>query len=56
MYSRGCIPYDRGVTPLALAAAQLHEMFTELQAAGFTDTEALFLCGQMMRGGDHGEA
>lgn len=52
----GLLPYYGGVTPLGLAATQLHEMYTEFRQAGFTDQEALYLVGQIIRGGEHGEA
>jgi hypothetical protein len=42
------------MTPLAVAATQLHEVFQEMQKAGFTDEQALYLCGQMVRS-EHGE-
>lgn len=35
-------------TPLAASATQLHELFTQLQAAGFTREEALYLVGQVL--------
>lgn len=42
------------MTPLAIASAQLHEVFMEMQKAGFTEEQALYLCGQMVRS-EHGE-
>ena len=42
------------VSPLRLAAMQLHEMYTELRAVGFSRSEALTLVSRMMTG-DTGE-
>jgi hypothetical protein len=42
------------MTPLAIASAQLHEVFMEMQKAGFNEEQALYLCGQMVRS-EHGE-
>ncbi|MEO3856220.1 hypothetical protein [Acrocarpospora sp. B8E8] len=36
------------LSALAAAAAQLHELFTTYVAAGFTETQALYLVGQMV--------
>ena len=35
-------------SPMKLAMVQLHEMYTELQAAGFTRREAMFLVSKLM--------
>jgi len=47
---------DRSPTPiitaLAAMAAQAHELFTSMQAAGFTEEQAMTLVIGMMRGGD----
>lgn len=42
--------------PLSMAegAVGLHELFTSLVKAGFTERQALYLVGQVMRGGDTG--
>lgn len=41
------------VSPLKMAAMQLHEMYANLREAGFTKREALYLVSKMMtNGGD----
>lgn len=35
-----------GMTELMQAAVQLHELFTSLMIAGFTEQQALYLIGQ----------
>ncbi len=39
------------MSPLRLAAHQLHEMYVELRNAGFTKSEALTLVGKIVAGG-----
>jgi hypothetical protein len=39
------------MSPLRLAAFQLHEMYTELRNAGFTKSEALTLVGKIVANG-----
>lgn len=50
---------DHGLnlTPMKLAATQLHEMYSELRKAGFTRKEALYLVGKLLTSGmnDDGE-
>lgn len=38
------------MTELAEAASSMHELFTEWVKAGFTERQALYLCGQVLRG------
>ena len=38
------------IGPMQEAFAQLHETFLVFQQSGFTEQQALYLCGQMMRG------
>lgn len=45
---------DISISPLALAAAQLHEMYTELRKAGFSRSEALKLVSDAMSAGISG--
>lgn len=40
-----------GMSPLREAAVQLHEMYTELKAAGFTRGEAIELVAKTMAAG-----
>lgn len=41
------------ISPLKMAAMQLHEMYTNLRESGFTRREALYLVSRMMtNGGD----
>ena len=40
------------LTPLAQVAAQLHELYTALQSAGFTSDEALRLVAEILRSED----
>lgn len=40
-----------GLSPLGMAAMQMHEMYTELRKAGFTRNEALFITVKMATGG-----
>lgn len=40
-----------GMSPLRLAAFQLHEMYMELRNAGFTKSEALTLVGKIVANG-----
>lgn len=42
---------ELGMSPLRLAAFQLHEMYTELRNAGFTKSEALTLVGKIVANG-----
>lgn len=42
---------DLGMSPLRLAAFQLHEMYMELRNAGFTKSEALTLVGKIVANG-----
>lgn len=42
---------DGDVSPLREAAIQLHEMYTELKAAGFTRGEAMELVAKTMAAG-----
>lgn len=42
---------DLGMSPLRLAAFQLHEMYVELRNAGFTKSEALTLVGKIVANG-----
>lgn len=37
------------ITQLAEGAAQLHELFVSYMNAGFTESQALFLIGQMLQ-------
>lgn len=52
----GSSPFDEnfdraiGVSPLKMAAMQLHEMYTNLREAGFSKREALYLVSKMMAG------
>lgn len=39
------------MSPLAMAAMQMHEMYTELRKAGFTRNEALYITVKMATGG-----
>jgi hypothetical protein len=39
------------MSPLAQAAMQMHEMYTELRNAGFTRQEALYITVKMATGG-----
>lgn len=41
---------DDPMSELATAAASLHELYLSLVAAGFTETQALYLVGQAMTG------
>lgn len=43
------------MSPLRVAALQVHEMYTELRRAGFTRKEALILVGNMLSGGNSDE-
>lgn len=43
------------VSPLRLAATQLHEMFVEFRKAGFSRYEALYLIARMMMGNPESE-
>ena len=38
------------IGPMQEAFSQLHEIFLSFQDSGFTEQQALYLCGQMMRG------
>lgn len=42
---------DGELTPMAEATVQLHEMYLSLQAAGFTQPEAMELVARVMAGG-----
>jgi len=44
------------LTPLAEAAAQMHELYTAWQAAGFTQQEALYLLGVVLQSGQQSGA
>lgn len=41
---------DISMSPMKLAAVQLHEMFVELRAAGFSRYEALYLVAKLLVG------
>lgn len=41
---------DYPLTPLAQIAAALHELFTSLTTAGFTEAQALYLVGKHVEG------
>lgn len=41
---------ELSMSPMRMAATQLHEMYTELRKAGFTRYEALFLVSRMLLG------
>lgn len=41
---------DTQMSPLRVAALQMHEMYSELRKAGFTRKEALTLVGNMISG------
>lgn len=43
------------LTPLVEAATQVHEYFCGLISAGFTEAQALYLVGQMLRGSNRTE-
>lgn len=43
--------YGLNLTPMKLAAAQLHEMYAELRKAGFARKEALYLVGKLLTSG-----
>lgn len=36
------------ISPLAMAAAQAHELYTTLVGSGFTEQQALYLVGQIL--------
>lgn len=44
-------PNIGSMSPLAVAAMQMHEMYTELRRAGFNRNEALYLTVKMATGG-----
>lgn len=40
--------WDSPLSPLAQLATALHEMFTSLMAAGFTENQALYITSKMI--------
>lgn len=53
-YTGGVLRRDQPLTPMQLAAYSLHELFTTLQQAGFSEAQALVLIGNLMERTAHG--
>lgn len=45
---------DDPITQLAAAAVQLHELYASFVAAGFSESQALYLVGQALSAGIRG--
>lgn len=43
------------ITQMAAAAAQMHEMFCAYVDAGFTERQALYLCGRVIVAGSRSD-